>query len=182
MAQNLRGTPSRRPRHGYGRAGAFATVALALAGAGATSCGMQNPVTTSTTSSTPGVITASPDSTRWTTPGKNQPYALVWKNGVMNLWTWGNPLVTCTPQSPTVVLQYDAVYRGVSPTVVLSSGTRINGTLVTWRSGNGTVVQGGTFTAVVGPTATTMTGLIVTTLAGPCGAVKDSTLINLVRH
>jgi hypothetical protein len=125
-------------------------------------------------------MTAAKDTTRWVTPGRNEPYALVWKSGVMNLWMWGNPLVTCTPTSPTRVLDYDAVFRAQVP-LILGSGAVIHGVLVTWRSANGTTVLGGKFTALVGPTGNTMTGSIVTTLAGPCGAVTDSLPLNLVR-
>jgi len=145
----------------------------------AAGCGVRDPLTASN-SLLEGQATVTPDSTRWVTPGRVQPYALVWKSGVMNLWTWGNPLVVCTPSSPTRVLDYDAVFRAKVPSILVGGG-QIQGFLVTWRSANGSTVTKGTFTAVVGPTANTMTGFIVTVLAGPCGAVLDTTRINLVR-
>ncbi len=118
------------------------------------------------------------DSVRWVQEEKDQPYALTWADGTVNLWVRMDSRMTSTtyPYTESQRYKYSAVYRGR-----LSPNTMAVGTLTGVGALENCTVTDGSFW-VMDDGDTLLRGLVLTTVATPCcGARVDSLWLRLAR-
>lgn len=116
------------------------------------------------------------DSVRYVQHEKDQPYALIWKRKVLNLWLAGRDLGGC--QWPPNRSHYSCVYRGTVPDLFAIDDT-IRLALVDTAAVNCTVPSGAGWLVASGDTA--LRGLVVTRRLGPCGSSDESLALFLDR-
>jgi len=118
-----------------------------------------------------------PDSVRYTEEGRDDPTALVWADGTVNLWYHvDSHIVSTTYPYPTARYRYSAVCRGR-----ISPATLAQGSLVTSGSLDNCTVNAGSFSLTLEGDSL-WRGLVTTTVAVPCcGTRTDSLWLRLVR-
>lgn len=120
-------------------------------------------------------VAPEPDSVRWIQEDSDQPYALVWQSGKVNLWLWGKELQGCGyPSYRSRRIRYTACFAGA-----VSPGDTTRGTLCASWSDSG-AVEGGDFWFVASGDSE-LRGLAETRLTGPCGSLLIPVTLKLVR-
>lgn len=121
-----------------------------------------------------GVTFVLPDSIRYVTPDRNQPYALLWpQQGVMNLWLFVSQTRACRTgiEDRYYRREYSAVMRasrtagGFSGVLTACTDTTVSGSLV--------------LTEV---TPDSLAGLALMQSTDACGEVRDTLALTLVRQ
>jgi len=117
-------------------------------------------------------IVSVPDSVRWIQVGRPNPYALVWRDGTVNLWLQGRETLECGVFNREAhTFRWSVVYRG--------SGVDTIRGVVTASWSDSAMVTGGTFWLV--NEADTLRGQAETTLTSPCGSRSYTSTLTLVR-
>ena len=117
------------------------------------------------------------DSVRWVQEERDDPYALVWADGTMNLWVRMDSRIVSTQYPyPTARYRYSAVYRGR-----LSPNTMASGILTGSGSLDNCTLTDGSFSAILEGDSL-WRGLALTTVAVPgCGSRTDTLWLRLAR-